>query len=69
MITRVAEPAVIARVAVMPSVPGIRMSITTTSACASAASRTASAPELASATTSRSGASAMTIVSPARISG
>jgi hypothetical protein len=33
---------VIARVAAMPSVTGIRMSITTTSACASAASRTAS---------------------------
>jgi len=57
------------RVASMPSTPGIRMSITTTSGCTSCTSRSASAPEPACPATSMSGASVITITSPARISG
>ncbi len=61
--------AVICRVASMPSMSGMRMSITTTSGRASSTSRTASAPVPASPAISRSGVSATSTRSPARISG
>jgi hypothetical protein len=44
--------AAICRVASSPSVPGIRMSISTTSACSERARSTAAAPSAASPTTS-----------------
>lgn len=70
MSTRGAEvSAVIIRVASMPSMPGIWMSITTTSGRSSLTSRTASVPVPASPTISRSGASAMTMRRPARTRG
>jgi len=47
---------VICRVASIPSIPGIRMSISSTSGLRSAAISTASAPVAASPITSRSGA-------------
>jgi hypothetical protein len=70
MTTRVGEAvAVIILVAWMPSMPGIRMSITTTSGTISAASRTASLPVPASPTTSMSSLSAMSRRNPERTSG
>jgi hypothetical protein len=58
---------VIWRVAVMPSMSGMRMSIKTTSARLERVSETASAPVAASATTVRSGAESMSTLNPARM--
>jgi hypothetical protein len=57
------------RVASIPSMPGMRTSIRTTSARTWPASRTASAPSAASPTTSRSGSASRIIRNPVRISG
>jgi hypothetical protein len=56
----------IARQASIPLLLGIRMSIRTTSGSASPAFSTASAPSLASPTSSMSGSSVRTISSPRR---
>ena len=56
------------RVASRPSTPGIRMSISTTSARSRRARSTAWAPSVASPTTSRSSAASMSTWNPARIS-
>jgi hypothetical protein len=55
------------RVASMPSMPGIRMSISTTSGSWSRATDTAASPSAASPTTSMSGAESRIITSPVRI--
>src|SRR5918996_1308362 len=57
------------RVASIPSMPGMRMSSSTTSARTWPASRTASAPSAASPTTSRPGSASRIIRNPVRISG
>ena len=59
---------VIRRVASRPSITGIRTSISITSGCSLAASATASAPLLASPTTSMSGSPESSIVKPLRTS-
>jgi hypothetical protein len=56
------------RVASIPSMPGMRMSMRTTSARTWPASRTASPPSAASPTTSRSGSASRIIRNPVRIS-
>ncbi len=53
----------------MPSVPGIRMSMSTTSGAVCCAVVTAAAPSPASPTTRRSGCESMSIAMPRRNSG
>jgi hypothetical protein len=70
MITRVAgDSAAMVWVASMPSMPGMRMSITTTSGRSRLVSWTAWAPVPASPATSTPGVPSMTMRRPARISG
>jgi hypothetical protein len=57
------------RVASMPSISGIRMSMSTTSGASAPAARTASTPLLASATTWMSPVASSTALNPARIIG
>ncbi len=60
--------AVMRRVASMPSMPGMRTSISTTSGCNDSATRTASAPSRACPTTCISCWEPITIAKPARTS-
>ena len=63
-----AESEVIRLVASMPSMPGMRTSISTTSGCRDSANATAWAPSDACPTTSISGCEPMTMAKPARTS-
>ena len=69
MSTRAAgSSSVMRRVASMPSIVGMRTSITTTSGCSRSNPRTASAPSMASPTTSMSGSASRIMRKPPRIS-
>ncbi len=72
MITRMGRPSVAMRVmcsvAVMPSMPGMRTSISTMSGVSCSASRIASSPFEAWPTTCMSGCELITMVKPARTS-